>query len=73
MPKTRKVPAPPNLAARALRNGLFRQRKVRNAKAYSRKTKYKKGEHDNHGSPFCWPMFGPIAVSAPLKQPSVQK
>lgn len=47
---------PPNLAARALRDGMFRQRTVKNAKTYSRKIKHRKGEQQN-GSPFCCPRF----------------
>lgn len=48
------LPKPPNLAARALRDGVFRQRTVKSAKTYSRKIKHRKGEHQN-GSPFCCP------------------
>ena len=47
---------PPNLAARALKSGLFKQRTVKSAKTYSRKIKHRKGEHEN-GSPFCCPRF----------------
>jgi stalled ribosome alternative rescue factor ArfA len=49
---TRKETAPPNLAAKALRHGLFRPKVEKNPDAYSRKQKHKKGSLDDVHLPF---------------------
>lgn len=51
MSRRKAAAAPPNLAAKALQSRLYRQRKVRNAKLYSRKVKHRKGERDAHSAP----------------------
>jgi stalled ribosome alternative rescue factor ArfA len=49
---TRKETAPPNLAAKALRNGLFRPKVEKNPDAYSRKQKHRKGSLEDVQLPF---------------------
>lgn len=49
MPK-RKMPKPPNMAARSLR--LFKPKSVAVKKAYSRKIKHKKGSASDEPLPF---------------------
>lgn len=46
MVRPKKPDRPANLAAQALRDDLFRSRKVRSRKTYSRKIKHRKGERD---------------------------
>lgn len=46
MHKHRKPAKPPNIAAKALRDTLFKLRIVKTGKIYSRKVKHKKGSDD---------------------------
>lgn len=46
MTRRKESPRPANFAAKALRDNLFRARKVKNGKTYSRKIKHRKGERD---------------------------
>ena len=52
---TRKEAAPPNLAAKALSNALFRPKVEKNPNAYNRKQKFKKGSLDDVQLPFSLP------------------
>lgn len=52
---TRKEAAPPNLAAKALSNALFRPKVEKNPNAYNRKQKFKKGSLDDVQLPFLLP------------------
>lgn len=49
---SRRQAAPPNLAARALRLGVFQHRVEKDPKAYSRKVKHKKGSLPESELPF---------------------
>ena len=49
---TRKEAAPPNLAAQALQNALFRPKVEKNPNAYNRKQKFKKGSLEDVQLPF---------------------
>lgn len=52
MRKRKRPPgSPPNVAARTLRDGEFRQRIVKAKKAYTRRIKHKKGDVDLVGRP----------------------
>ncbi|MCB9993327.1 MAG: hypothetical protein H6873_06685 [Hyphomicrobiaceae bacterium] len=54
MKRKRPIGAPPNQAAKALREGKFRIRIVKGKTAYSRKSKYiKKGVDVEDALPFC--------------------
>lgn len=56
--KRKNVAAPPNVAAKALREGKFRQRVVKAKDSYSRKEKHKKRDvHHDDASLFLWPTF----------------
>jgi hypothetical protein len=52
---TRKQAAPPNLAAKALRQGQFQPKVEQNPKAYSRKVKHRKGSLAEQQLPFSVP------------------
>ena len=64
MRKSKTPHAPPNPVARALRSGGYSPRIVKNAKAYSRKIKHRKGSIEN--APFCFYRAGGV-LSEPFR------
>lgn len=64
-PLSRRQTAPPNLAAKALRLGMFRQRIDKNPKVYSRKTKHRKGSWPAGELPFLLGDWEPAAGACP--------
>ncbi len=64
MPKRKKQAPPPNPAARALREGQFQAKVVKNPKAYTRKVKHKQGSAEI-GAPL---FVAPLAPDANLDE-----